>query len=236
MDDLLKDTMFGNRPRAQDEDEMGSTTTTTSESTAETNQEGEEAPGVVLKNDLRSGVPVPVDTSVPNNNKTGADGHIYEEISDFDAVFKTSQVEFQGDKQANVVKLRKENVTGEESRRQKLIRRLSFTHKDKNKSNLHHSRRSREAEDFEIVHSSELLKPVTTTTTTTTAAFSTKTALSSVTPLHGSHHNPSNHNHGSSTSSTPKAWLFTLNRRASKRETPKGMRCWCILPSVGIVF
>ena len=191
------------------------------------NKDDDEAPGVVLKPHLRDTVCAPA--SAQNNDDNvfaNNEGGHYEKNTKNDSAFKTSQVAYPDDKKANLVRLRnKEGGGSEESRRQKFYRRLSFSHKDKSKANLQHLRRSREAEeDFEIVNSSDLLLATTTTTTTTTATTATTTKTTSaagVMPLHGSHTTSHQHNQGSSTPKTF-AGLFTLNRRVSRRDTPKG--------------
>lgn len=209
--DLLEGTVFSN-----------DYTHAQSQQQKTTMEEGEEAQGVVLKAHLRDEAAAPTaiaePTEIDTNDKTvnNENGEpIVDNTGPSKATSQKTQVKMRNSKESG----------GEESRRQKFYRRLSFTHKDKSKANLL-LRRSREAEDFEMVNSSELVMATTTTTTTTsTTTASTTTTTSSqaiVTPLQGSHTNSSSSSHHSS--STPKtfAGLFTLNRRASKRETPKG--------------
>lgn len=184
---------------------------------------GEEAPGVVLRDSAPAAAYTATvePTQIDTNNKTSVnDTESGEPVNDTTTSTTSSKTTSQ---KTNQVKMRNSKEGGsEESRTKKFYRRLSFSHKDKAKANLQ-SRRSREAEDFEILNTSELIMTtmtasMTTASTTTTTASVTKTTSSqaTVTSLHGS---SSSHHHG-----TPKtfAGLFTLNRRASKRETPKG--------------
>lgn len=126
------------------------------------------------------------------------DEHIYEDITHFDSIFKPGEeVE---EKSATVVKLRTHGE--QESRAQKIKRRLSFTHKEKQKSNVN-LRRSREAEDFEIINSfdsNSLPPPMPATTKSSTIPQS-----------QGNSHTTFTHNK-----------LASLFRKGSKRETPKG--------------
>ncbi|XP_066934985.1 unconventional myosin-IXb-like isoform X1 [Clytia hemisphaerica] len=205
MGDLLKDTMFSDSQKEPSTDDE---------------LESVKNVGVKLKENK---APVEVPSKPPSQPpvqppevKTGrSDGHLYEEIGNFESVFKTSDIEAPPEeKKANLVKLRHKD-SNDESRRQKFYRRLSFTHKDKSKSSIH-LRKSREAEDFEMITaptSSELLQPVNVVKNTTTGI---------TTPASHS----SGHHHGSS--NTPKATglagLFTLTRKGSRRDTPKDKR------------
>ena len=131
------------------------------------------------------------------------DAHVYEDINNFDTIFQKDP-EYTEERKANVVKLRNKEGN-EESRRQKFYRRLSFTHKDKSKANLN-LRKSREAEDFESLNRNssdmEQLHPTQPHKISTTSN-----------PLIDQQ---------ASTPKTGFAGLFTLTRKGSRRDTPKG--------------
>ena len=136
------------------------------------------------------------------------DHHEYEDISKFDAIFQTKP-EFTEEKKASVVRLRNKD-NSEESKRQKFYRRLSFSSKDKTKTNLN-LRKSREAEDYESFHqqAGDIENQNTHHKTSTTSQPSQ--------PL------PDQHSFTPKTSLTN---LFGLTRRGSRRDSPKGEIDW----------
>jgi len=135
------------------------------------------------------------------------DHHLYEDINDFDSIFKKAEVEVPGEeKKANLVKLRKKDNANEESRSRKIYRRLSFS-RERNKT-ASHPRKAREAEDFEMVN-----------VPTDPELLDAQTAKASTTSTPGKHHHTDQHEHSSASKF---AGLFTLTRKGSRRDTSKG--------------
>lgn len=181
MHDVLKDTMF-------DEEEEEKVVEATETRATELNI-------------VEPAEPEPVKAPIAKK-----DVHIYEDITNFDSIFKPGE-QFE-EKNAKVVKLRTQNYADQESRKQKLIRRLSFTHKDKQKS-LVHLRKSCEAEDLEIINTSVFANPLPASVPPTNKSCT-------IPQTQDNTHNTSSHN------TSKFANLFTLTRKSSKRETPKG--------------